>query len=234
MSGSLASPWATSMRNPSTPRSSQKRRIESNSARTSSFVQSRSGCSGAKRCRYHWPGRPSASVTRVHAGPPNTLCQSLGGVSPPGPRPSRKMYRARSALPGGAASAARNHGCSLEVWLGTRSTITRSPSPWASATRASKSASVPKCGVDVAVVGHVVAGVGLGRRVERVQPDGVDAEVGDVGQPRPDAGQIADAVTVGVGEAADVDLIDDGVAPPGRVRGAGVGHLSNPATADLV
>ena len=31
--------------------------------------------------------------------------------------------------------------------------------------------------VDVAVVGDVVAGVGLRRRVERVQPDGVDAEL---------------------------------------------------------
>ena len=37
-----------------------------------------------------------------------------------------------------------------------------------------------------------------------------------VGQARGDAGQVADAVAVAVGEAADVDLVDDGVAPPGR------------------
>ncbi|MGW0576650.1 hypothetical protein ACWD25_11915 [Streptomyces sp. NPDC002920] len=49
-------PWATSMRKPSTPRSNQKRRIEANSARTSWLSQLRSGCSGAKRWRYHWHG----------------------------------------------------------------------------------------------------------------------------------------------------------------------------------
>ena len=34
--------------------------------------------------------------------------------------------------------------------------------------------------VDVAVVGHVVAGVGLRRAVERREPHGVDAELGQV------------------------------------------------------
>jgi hypothetical protein len=34
--------------------------------------------------------------------------------------------------------------------------------------------------VDVAVVGDVVAAVGLGRPVERRQPDGVDAELDQV------------------------------------------------------
>ena len=50
------------------------------------------------------------------------------------------------ALPGPAARAARNSGCSDEQWLGTRSTMTRSPSPWAVDTRASKSPSVPNSG----------------------------------------------------------------------------------------
>jgi len=42
----------------------------------------------------HSSGRlvPSSSVTvsRVHAGPPNTLCQLFGGCSPRSPRPGRK------------------------------------------------------------------------------------------------------------------------------------------------
>jgi len=33
-------------------------------------------------------------------------------------------------------------------------------------------------------------------------------------QPRGDAGQVADAVAVAVGEAARVDLVDDAAAPP--------------------
>ena len=68
--------------------------------------------------------------------------------------------------------------------------------------------------VDVAVVGHVVAGVLLGRRVERRQPDGVDAEVGQGVEAARDPGQVADPVAVAVGERAGVDLVDDGGAPP--------------------
>ena len=68
--------------------------------------------------------------------------------------------------------------------------------------------------VDVAVVGDVVAAVGERRHVPRGEPDGVDPEVAQVAEPRAHAGEIADAVAVGVGEAARIDLVDEGVAPP--------------------
>ncbi len=68
--------------------------------------------------------------------------------------------------------------------------------------------------VDVAVVGHVVAVVVLRRGIEGAQPDPVDAELLQVRQPGPDPGEIADAVTGAVQEAADIHLIDHGVAPP--------------------
>jgi hypothetical protein len=68
---------------------------------------------------------------------------------------------------------------------------------------------------DVAVVGHVVAAIGQWRRIPGVDPDGVDAELGQVWQAVPKAGDVADAVAVPVGEAADVDLVDDGGLPPG-------------------
>ncbi len=68
--------------------------------------------------------------------------------------------------------------------------------------------------VDVAVVGDVVAVVVLRRGVERRDPQRVDTQLGEVGEPRRDAGEVADAVAVAVGEAADVDLVDDGVPPP--------------------
>ncbi len=79
--------------------------------------------------------------------------------------------------------------------------------------------------VDGAVVGDVVAGVGLRGGVEGAQPHGVDAQFGQVGQPGADAGQVTHAVPVGVGEGARVDLVDDGVAPPLRtaVRGGALG-----------
>ncbi|SKX95419.1 Uncharacterised protein [Mycobacteroides abscessus subsp. abscessus] len=97
-------------------------------------------------CRYHWPGVPSASVTRSHAGPPKMLTQLFGGSSPFSPRPSRKMYRARSGLPGPAASASMNHWCWSLVWLGTRSIVTRISRSCASAISSSKVARSPKSG----------------------------------------------------------------------------------------
>ncbi len=68
--------------------------------------------------------------------------------------------------------------------------------------------------IDVPVVGDVVAGICLGRRVARVQPDGVDAQAAEVGEARADPGQIAEPVAVGVGEAAYIDLVDHGFPPP--------------------
>ena len=55
-------------------------------------------------------------------------------------------------------------------------------------------------GVDVAVVGDVVAAVGERRRVPRTHPDGVDTEPGEVRQPVDDAVHVAGAVAVSVGE----------------------------------
>jgi len=47
----------------------------------------------------------------------------------------------------------------------------------------------PEDRIDLAVVGDVVARVGLGGGVERVQPDRVDAQLADIGQPGPDPGR---------------------------------------------
>jgi len=68
--------------------------------------------------------------------------------------------------------------------------------------------------VHVAVVGHVVARVGLRRAEERREPQRVHAQLGQVWQPGGDAGQVTDAVTVGVGERARVDLVDHRLPPP--------------------
>ncbi len=73
-------------------------------------------------------------------------------------------------------------------------------------------------GLDVEVVGDVVAVVVLRGRVAGRQPQRVDAETGEVRQPVPDTVEIADAVTVAVGERADIDLVDDGCLPPAPRR----------------
>src|SRR6185312_14799366 len=58
-------------------------------------------------------------------------------------------------------------------------------------------------------------------RVPRSEPDRIDPEFAQVAEPRAHASEIAYAVAVSVRETADVDLIDDGVAPPVRIVGAG-------------
>ena len=64
------------------------------------------------------------------------------------------------------------------------------------------------------VVGDVVAEILHRRGEEGRQPDGVDAEGGDIVQPRGDAREVADSVAVRVGEAARIDLVDHRAPPP--------------------
>ena len=58
--------------------------------------------------------------------------------------------------------------------------------------------------VDVVIVGDVIPVVAPGRRIERQQPDRVDAEVLDVLQLAGEALEVAAAVIVAVEEGADV------------------------------
>ena len=78
--------------------------------------------------------------------------------------------------------------------------------------------------VDGPVVGDVVTAVLQRGQVERRDPQRVHAQVAQVGQPRPDAVDVALAVPVGVGERAHVDLVDHGLAPPRHLRVDGLGH----------
>ena len=76
--------------------------------------------------------------------------------------------------------------------------------------------------VDVAVVGDVVAEVRHRRGVERRQPDRLDAERRQVVEVAGDPRQVADAVAVGVGERAGVDLVDDPALPPAQAAAHGL------------
>ena len=144
--GSLTGMVAESIRTPATPRSNQNRSTSVCSRRTSGWFQFRSGCCGANRCRYHSPGVPSGFVVRVQVPPEKLDTQSVGGSSPSGPRPGWNQNRCRSGDPGPAASAARNHSCWSDTWLGTMSTIVRMPSAAASAINSSASSTVPNAG----------------------------------------------------------------------------------------
>ena len=79
--------------------------------------------------------------------------------------------------------------------------------------------------VDLVVVGHVVADVEAGRRVDRREPDRVDAErslgaVVEIVQVLDDAGQVAHSIVVRIGERARIDLVHDSALPPvGTERG---------------
>jgi hypothetical protein len=72
--------------------------------------------------------------------------QLFGGSDPSGPRPGRNRKRSRSGLPGADSRASWNHGCSLEVWLGTMSASSFSPRAWDSWMRVSTSSRVPYAG----------------------------------------------------------------------------------------
>ena len=69
-------------------------------------------------------------------------------------------------------------------------------------------------GVDVAIVADVVSAVSERGGIEGGQPDGVDSELGQIAQSAAQAGEVPDAVRVGVGEAAWIDLIHHRRAPP--------------------
>ena len=77
--------------------------------------------------------------------------------------------------------------------------------------------------VDRGVIGHVVPRVEAGRRVDRGQPDRIDAQAvlicGQVVQVIDQPPEIAEAVAVTVGEAAWVDLVDDAASPPVAAKG---------------
>jgi len=74
---------------------------------------------------------PAIASCQVQAGPPNTLTQLVGS--------SRHRYQSRR-------SPEANQGCCSEVWLGTKSRISRRPSARASAASRSQSSRLPNSG----------------------------------------------------------------------------------------
>ena len=163
--------WTTSMRKPSTPRSSQKRSTSCIASTTSGLRQFRSGCSG----RNGWQvvlaasrrptSRPAAAEDRA---------ASCSAARRPAPR-SRQTYQSRFGVVAARPRVARTTGAGPRCG----SAPSRGDLDAARVRLRDQRVEVGEVAeerVDVAVVGDVVAEVGHRRRVERREPDGVDAE----------------------------------------------------------
>ena len=92
----------------------------------------------------------------------------------------------------------------------------------------------PEHRIDASVIGNVIAPIRHRRHVPGRDPERLDAEVAQVGEMLSDSGDVADPVAITVGKAANVDLVDHGVAPPGGSVGTGIDqfrHYSSHAIA---
>ena len=83
--------------------------------------------------------------------------------------------------------------------------------------------------VDIARVTHVVAVVGHRRGEERRDPDGVDAEIDQMIEPLAQADQVTVAVTVAVGVAARIHLVEHGGGPPRSAAVSASRHIAESA-----
>ena len=126
-------------------------------------------------------------------------------IAPDIPGPScRASRRARLAEPGMLRARVVRHPIEHDA----------QPSPMGRSEEAIEAFEVAEDRVDGRVVAHVVSEVGHRRPVDRGEPDRVDTEPGDVVKSCGDAGEIPDAVAVGVRERAGIDLVDDRRSPP--------------------
>ena len=111
-----------------------------------------------------------------------------------------------------------NQGCWSEVWFGTRSRMILRPLPCAPRHQRVEILHRAEQRIDAGIIGDVVAEIGHRRGKDRRQPDRVDAERLQIGQPLDDAGDVADAVGIGILKRARIDLIENAVPPPGYCR----------------
>ena len=215
---SLARAWATSTRKPSTPRSDQKRRVVRKSARTSSFAQFEVGLLGGEQVqvplavRHPLPGAAAEDGLPV-GGREFAVCAAAVAedVAVAGRRAGaggERLLEPDVLVGGVVGDEVDDHLQAEAVGLGGQGV---------------EVVEGAQAGVDVPVVGDVVAAVGEFGGVEGAQPQGVHAQRGEVVRRRVMPSQVAEAVAVGVGEAAGVDLVDDGLPPPVGVPGGEVG-----------
>ena len=181
--GSLASNAAESMRTPPAPRSNQKRRISSCSARTSGWSQCRSGCCGGEQVEVPL-ARSSVGVRRAGPG----LAAAEFG------RPTGRRLVARWAAPRSEPEPVTLRGArsgregSLEPFVAIGHMVGNDVDDRADAQRSGfgderlRLLERAEGRIDRPVVGDVIAAVREGGEVPRREPDGVDPEVAQVGE----------------------------------------------------
>src|SRR5262245_30793761 len=81
--------------------------------------------------------------------------------------------------------------------------------------------------MNTAVVRNVISIVSEGRRVHRQQPQAINPEVPEVAELAGEALEIADTIPVAIGKRLHVQLVDDRILVPKRLRG--FRHCSNRA-----
>ena len=212
--GSLTSSAAESIRTPATPRSNQNRRISSCSRRTSGWSPVEVGLLGREEVEVPLAGRsvrigrPCPRRTGEVRGPARRHLVAVVATTRVEPE-ARALGRSGTGGQGG-----------LEPRVLVRDVVRDDVDdrPDAELERLADQAlgltEGAEGGIDRPIVRHVVAAVCHRRRVPRREPHGVDAQVTQVGELRANAGKVADPVAVRVGEAPDVDLVDDRVSPP--------------------
>jgi len=67
--------------------------------------------------------------------------------------------------------------------------------------------------IDADIIRNVVAKSAIGRE-DRRQPDRIDPERLQIGQPRDHAADVADPIAIGILKRARIDLVEDTVSPP--------------------
>ena len=109
-----------------------------------------------------------------------------------------------------------NHGWWSDVWLGAKVDDDFDSAPVRFSDKVVEVRKCPEHRIDIAVIGDVVAKVRHGRRVERRQPDGVDAEPHKIVEPRDHAREVADAVIIRILERARINPDGPPQLPPRR------------------
>ena len=74
---------------------------------------------------------------------------------------------------------------------------------------------ISKDGIDVAVIGNVIAEIRHRRRVEGRDPHRLDSQLNQVIEPLQDASKITDAVAICILKGPRINLVKNAVLPPG-------------------
>ena len=184
-------PWPARRRRPSAARRARSR------TRTAACRRSRRVRRGGPSSGPAGPGRTGVDTTGLarrrlgHRGPGRTaegadpVVRGLLAMLTPA---VAEVVAARSSLSGPAASAAVNDGCSSEVWFATKSTITFRP---AHAPRPAAPARRPGCrtAARCRCSRSRVPAVLHRRGVPRGDPQPIDSQVAQVGQPGAEIGR---------------------------------------------